>query len=220
MSIAGLDIASTTGITIFREGVWRASSFHAREKRPKDLKVGAIDYAYEGRVFHAFEDHLRSILTAEKVTDVGIEKPLQSNVTFKRPIINQQAAFAGQAIVYEEAGGTTMATIFRIYPLVGHALSLCSRLNIAVHMISQAAWRTSFGVPTKAPRGTSNSSAWLKAKARERCDELQIVVSNNDQADSAGVCWALAIELGLIVPYGRGQLPIVGGASPRPGLTA
>jgi hypothetical protein len=91
-----------------------------------------------------------------------------------------------------------MGTIFRIYPLVGHALSLCARLNIEVQVLSQTTWRKAFRIPTQAPKGTKNGRSWLKNKAKERCAELGIAVKNADQAESVGVAWALGSRLGIL----------------------
>lgn len=199
MRIAGLDIATTTGAATILGEVVRAQSFRPREKRPFGLKPGEVDFAYEGRLARDFRDWLRALLVAEAIEVVGIEKPLPPNVTYRKPIVDRDTEWAGTAIRYEEKGGTTMATIFRIYSFVSEACELCARLNIPVHVVSQDAWRKSFLGFSKAPKGTTDGSAWLKAQAKAQCQRIGVEVKNADAADAVGVAWHVR---GLLSPTG------------------
>ena len=199
MRLCGLDIATTTGAGLIIGDEVRALSFRPKEKRPFGLERGKIDFAYEGRVAREFRDWLRPLLVAEAIEVVGIEQPLPPNVTYRKPIVDLDTKWAGTAIRYEEKGGTTMGTIFRIYSLVSEACELCARMNIPVHVFSQDAWRKSFLGFSKAPKGTTDGSAWLKAQAKAQCARLGIEVKNADAADAVGVAWHLR---GMLSPAG------------------
>lgn len=195
MRIAGLDIATSSGMCWCDGEAFHASSFRPRVKRPEGLKHGEVDFTYEGMLAREFRDHLRPWLIDNQITDVGVEKPLAPNITYKKAIIDTTADWAGQSLKYEEKGATTFATIFRIYMLVGNAVELCARLNIDIHMISQGAWRRSFLKTTKAPPGAKDGTAYLKALAKKQCELAGIEIRNADQADAAGVCWHLRAML-------------------------
>lgn len=197
MVLGALDIATTTGLAIARGEVITAQSFRPRAQRPDGLKPGEVDFTHEGRVAREFRDHLLAWLRAEEVDVVGIEKPLVPNISYKKPIVDTTASWAGQAITYEEKGATTFGTIFRIYALVGQAVELCARLNIPVYPVPQQTWRSAFIGVTRAPKGTSNGTAWLKAQAKTQCERLGIKIANTDQADAVGVVFWLRGHIGL-----------------------
>lgn len=201
MRIAGLDIATNTGVGLILGEEVRAASFRPREKRPFGLKPGEVDFPYEGRLAREFRDWLRPLLVAEGIEAVGIEKPLPPNVTYRKPIVDRTTEWAGTAIRYEEKGATNMGTIFRIYSFVGEACELCARLNIPVYVFSQDAWRKSFLGFSKAPKGTSDGSKWLKDQAKAQCARIGVEVKNSDAADAVGVVWHLR---GVIDPLRQG----------------
>lgn len=200
MRIAGIDIATTTGFCLHdtQSGEWVPSSFRPKAKRPFEAAVGAVHYGFEGEVAREFRDHLLRWLCAEGIEAVGIEQPLTPQIERRRPVFNPQADFSGQAITYQKTGATSFGTIYRIYGLHYQAVEVCSRLNIPVHVIHQSEWRSSFIGVTRAPKGASNGTAWLKNKAKDRCVQLNIPVRNADQADAVGVCHHL---LSILTPY-------------------
>lgn len=193
--LGGLDIATTTGLSRCVGDVITSSSFRPSAKRPAGLKPGEVDFRHEAKVVREFRDHLRTWLIDSGIQAVAIEKPLVPNLTIKKPIIDAQPNFGGQAIRYESKGGTTFGTIFRIYALVGCALEVCDRLSIQIYVVPQQSWRSSFMGVTRAPKGTENGSAWLKGKSKETCERLGIVIANADQADAAGIVFWLRAYL-------------------------
>lgn len=197
MRLAGLDIATRTGLTVVRDGAFRASSFKPRAEQTEGLKKGKLDFAYEGRLFHEFRGWLHGQLVENEITDVGIEEPLRSDVPMKKATIDTSAGFFGQAITYGDSSNTNMATVFRLYGLQAHALEICARLSIAVHMFPQQTWRSEFMGVTRAPTSVPKDkrSKWLKDKAREVCALHGIEVVNADQGDSAGIAWVLKNRL-------------------------
>ena len=193
--IGAMDIATTTGLCFCDGEKFEAIAFRPSEKRPFGLKKGEIDFAYEGRLFSNFRNYARSWLVENQITDLGIERPLQSNVTIKKPIYDTSSKWAGTAVTYKEVGGTTMATIFRIYGLVAAAVETCARLGVTVHMISQGEWRSAFLGVTRAPRGTKDGTIWLKNKTIDQCRLIGLNDLTADMADSVGICWTLRARL-------------------------
>lgn len=191
MRLAGLDIATTTGLAFADGETITASTFRPRAKRPFELKKNEVDFNYDGEVFREFRNHLRPWLVEHKPEAVAIEKPLPPNITVRNPVVDTTSQWAGQALRYEEKGGTTFGVIFRIYGLVGHACELCRRLNIPVYLVEQGKWRESFIGVKSAPKGTSDASTWLKQRAKAQCELLKIHVPNLDAAEAVGVVWWL-----------------------------
>src|SRR5690606_29454163 len=142
----------------------------------------------EGRIAWEFRNHLLAFLVSEEIEAVAIEQPLNTNQRRKKLVHDHGAEWAGVKR-YEETGVTTMATIFRLYSLVSHAVEICSRLNIPLYMVRPDDWRTAFMGVNRAPKGCADSRAWLKERARQQCVRLGIEVKNADQTDAVGVCW-------------------------------
>lgn len=193
--IGALDIATTTGLCTVEGEAFFPTAFRSGEKRPFGLKKGEIDFAFEGRIFRQFRDHIRTWIVENGITDLGIERPLQSNVTIKKPIYDTSSKWAGTAVTYKEVGGTTMGTIFRIYGLVAAAVEISARLGVSVHMISQGEWRSAFLGVTRAPKGTKDGTIWLKNKAIDQCRLIGLNDLTADMADSVGICWTLRAKL-------------------------
>jgi hypothetical protein len=189
--LGGLDIATTTGLALALDETITTSSFRPSVKRPFDLDRNEVDFGFEGEVCREFRDHLRPWLVDNGIEAVGIEKPLPPNITITKTTVDTQAQFYGEALRKEIKGGTTFATIFRIYALVGQACELCARLNIPVYLIEQGIWRQSFIGTKRAPDGTSDASKWLKERSKRQCELLRIHVPNLDAAEAVGVVWHL-----------------------------
>lgn len=211
MIIGGLDIATTSGLTRCDGAEFRACSFRPSEKRPRGLERNEIDFEYEGRIFREWRDFLRSWFIGEGIEAVGVEKPLRSDVRYKKATLHTQADWNGPAITYEDVGGTTMSTVFRLYNMFGIAVELAARLNIYVHPFADNQWRAAFGVPTRAPRGTKDGRKWLKQRAKDRALLLGIDVRNDDQADSVGVAWATRQMLDPYSLQKPGELKLASG---------
>jgi hypothetical protein len=195
MVLGGLDIATTTGLAVCDGELITASSFRPRAKRPFDLKAGEVDYNHEGKLLVEFKDYLRGWLINNQIEAVAIEQPMRSNKTFMKATVNKNAGFFGQAISYEEKGGTQYNIIFRLYTLVGAACEVCSRLNVNVKVVNNTTWRKSFLGDMRPPRGHSNPSQWWKEQAKRQCERLKVDVPNTDAADSVGIVWWLRGEL-------------------------
>lgn len=196
MNLAGLDLATTSGLTSLINGVYTATTFRATTTKKKkfldkaddDKKLNAME---EGSIGRQFEDFLTAWLIANKIDHVGIEAPLPSNNSRTKTEINMNSDFAGKSIIKRQVAGASMSAVFRMYGLEFIACAVCSRLNIPVVFIHQGTWRKSFlgnGMPPKA-----------KELAKKECERRGIKITSLDAAESVGVCFHLNIMLN---PYG------------------
>jgi hypothetical protein len=113
--IAGLDVATTTGLAVFDGG----RLVHAEAYRPPGKTNGEIN--------SGFRAWLLSMFKAHAVEYVAGEEPLVTNLKDK----------AGDPIV-------TMSTYRRIYGLYGVLEELCATLNLPFEAVHQATWRKAF----------------------------------------------------------------------------
>lgn len=119
MRLAGLDIATTSGIAILDGD----KCLHAEAYRPK----GKTD----AEIFHGFRVHLRSLLVAFEVEHVGIEEPLRSDLTRKEK--------DGSSVPI-----SNMGTFLRLYGLRAHAIEIAHSLNLPHTEFNQSSWRKAF----------------------------------------------------------------------------
>lgn len=193
MNIGGLDIASVSGATVLKGGVYTAQTFKAAGKkrfldRDDDKSIDAVRMGLAGR---SFEDFCMAWLIENEIGYLGIEAPLSTNFQRKRAVVDQTAEWAGKAVSYETTGGAPLATFFKIHMLEGIACTVAARLNIPVVFVNQATWRKAFlgnGRPKDA-----------KHEAKRMCEKLGIECSSLDAAESVGVCHWLN---GYLNPYG------------------
>lgn len=118
--LAGLDIATTTGISIMRD----AKLLHAEAFRPKGKESAEI--------FHGFRTHLRSLLVSFGVEAVAAEEPLRTDGLKRK---NDQG---------EEVPAISRATIYRLYGLAAAAEEICYAINVPFYFVHQATWRKAF----------------------------------------------------------------------------
>src|SRR3546814_7861670 len=121
MIIIGLDVATTTGATVFADGKYLATSFTAaspykqkskQERMAEALgaKVSSLDATLTGAVVDDFERRLWIffIETIEKhgpISAVAIEKPLVPNHERKKTVIDTSSEWAGKAVRKEIVAG-------------------------------------------------------------------------------------------------------------------
>lgn len=119
MIIAGLDIATTTGISVMQGD----KLLHAEAYRPKGKESSAI--------FHGFRTHLRSLLVSFRVEHVAAEEPLRTDIKRKNPDGSESPMIS-------------MATAYRLHGLIAHAEEVCFSLNIPFIPVHQSTWRKAF----------------------------------------------------------------------------
>lgn len=195
MNLGGLDIATVTGAATLRDGIYTTQTFRAAGKkrfldRDDDKSLDSMRMGEAGR---SFEDFITAWLIQNQIGHLAVEAPLNTNFQRRKVAkVNPGAAWAGQAVEYEEVGGAPLATFFKIHMLEGIACTVASRLNIPTVFVNQATWRKAFlgnGRP-KDPKGD----------AKKQCERLGIDCSSKDAAEAVGVCWWLNSYLN---PYGR-----------------
>ena len=191
MIIGGLDIATTTGAAVLKDGVFTTETLSYRGPKKKfldDEKKLALDANELGKVFDWFERAIRIWLVKHKPDHVAIEEPLRTDFGGrKKAVVDASSTWAGKAITYEKTGGINLKTIFKLHGLEAIACRVCSQLNIPAVFVNQSTWRAAFlgnGRPKDA-----------KAEAVKACRRLGIEISSVDAAEAVGVCWYLEQQL-------------------------
>ncbi len=182
MNLAGLDIATVSGLAVMKDRVITTSTFRAGGKKKfldRDDAVGSLDATQEGFIGRSWEDHLRCWLIENEVGSVAIEAPIPSNPERKKEHVNPDAGFAGKSVTYTVEKNTSISAIFRAYGLEMIAVSVCSRLNIPVRFVHQATWRKEF-IGHGRPKDP-------KHEAKAMCAKLGIKCSSLDAAEACGV---------------------------------
>lgn len=183
MNIAGLDLATTSGLCVLKDGEFTAETYRGQVKKKFLDHEKGLDADREGQIGRQFQDYLRIWLITNKVGICAIEAPIASNSTRRKAEVHTDTAWAGKAITYTEVPGTSLAAIFRIYGLEFLAATICSRLNIPVRFISQGEWGKAFT--------GSGAPAGRKDRAVQQCRRLNIPITSVDAAESVGICWTL-----------------------------
>jgi hypothetical protein len=195
MNIAGLDLATVSGLACMKEGIYTATTFRASTKKKAflepDEKKKTLDANHEGEIGRKFEDFLTTWLIDNDIGYVGIEAPLPSNGTRQKTEIDTETNWAGKSIRKVTVDGASLSAIFRIYGLEMIACAVCHRLNIPVIFIHQGTWRKSF-------LGTGKPSN-PKQAAKKECERRGVKISSADSAEAVGVCYHLYLHLN---PYG------------------
>lgn len=119
MIVAGLDVATRTGICIM-DG---ENPLHIESFRPAGKE--------DAEIFHGFRAHLRAMLISHRVEHAAIEEPLRSDLKRRNPDGTEDPL-------------TNMRTYLRLYGLRAHAIEVCHALNIPCEEVNQASWRKAF----------------------------------------------------------------------------
>lgn len=198
MNIAGLDIATKTGLAVMNQetGTITTDTFMASPKKKKFLDRKdddkSLDLNHEGALARRFEDYLTVWLLDNDIGYVAIEAPINSSTGRTKEEIDFDTEWAGKSVKRTEVGGTSMATIVRLYGLQVIAASVCSRLNIPMLSVAQGTWRKEFIRVGRHPKA--------KEMAVEECRRRKIVIRSTDAAEAVGVVHWLDITLN---PYSQ-----------------
>jgi hypothetical protein len=164
MIVAGLDIASRTGLAILDGD----KLIHWEAHRP----AGDEDHV----IFHGFRTWLRPTLRSFHVQHVGIEQPLPTNIA----ITDAKKDASGKERTTKR-NPLTMGTYLRIYGLFGHAVEMLYAMNVPFEIIHQGTWRKSF-------LGSGRAD---KDMAIAQCRRLGWPIKSYDAAEAAGVAFHL-----------------------------
>jgi hypothetical protein len=168
--VLGLDIATTTGAAIYDTtadlSAIKPWSFKVAGDLPEE-KAGNIGV------------EMVSILRRERPDMVIIEMPMRVAIQHEK----QQADLLG------ERKTSTINPMSIILPnqLIGAVMGVTFAFGVGWHIITAEQWRKQF-LGFGRQKGWDRA-AWKKA-ARERCEMLNIRVTNNDQSDAVGIAFS------------------------------
>lgn len=200
--IAAADIGSSNcGLCTYDGQVFRASSWHAKEKGEQGDK---LDYRMEARRLSEWRIYFYAFLIGEKIERLAVENPLHSNMS--------RSIKAKGEVAEHDSPAASMQVVYRTYNNVGAAIEIAERLNIPVTMLPNRKWFNSFTGISVTPKfdddgkPIKDTRAWRKKKVRLECERAGIEVRNNDQGDASAMCFVF-----------RGMCRLEGVATARPG---
>ena len=182
MVIIGLDVATTTGWSVYAGGKIRAGRFRA---------TGASD----GAVFSSFRAWLLAFLVAEEATHIAMEEPLRSDLT-KTTVVNPgQHEVFGRKATTTKTPITNVATLRRLYGLAAIVEEVASGLGISLEEVNQRTWRSSFIGSVSPPKGCKDRTGWWKDQSLAKARAMGLEIKSKDAADAVGVGFVLHQKL-------------------------
>lgn len=173
MIILGLDCAQSTGYAFFdteaslsaiRVGVLKATG------ETYEQKAASLGYA------------LMKLIKADRPDFIAIEMPIRT----QPGRVTRKVKFMGEA-KQEETSGSGLNAVISSNQMVGACAAVIGAFQIPFECIAPVTWRTQFLGFGRRPGWQRKD--WKKA-VRERCQQLKITVTNDDQADAVGVSFA------------------------------
>jgi hypothetical protein len=168
--ILGLDIASVTGFC-----------WYDTTKDLSAMEPGSFKLQGESHEQKAADMGLRMVkmIKTRKPDFIAIEAPLKNVKTYTKTT---------QTLIGEQEESTmNPAAVILPNQLAGAVLAVVGAYQIPWHAITEGTWRKQW-LGFGRQRGWDRKM-WKKA-VREKCDQLGIVVTNDDQADAVGVSFA------------------------------
>lgn len=182
MIIVGLDVAATTGFSVFDGSSIRAGEFKAK---------GDTD----GAIFRSFEDQLRGMLIDARCTHLAMEEPLRSDLTKTTVVgVGQSNAFGGMPMK-AKTPITTVSTMRRLYGLAAIVQKIAHDLAIPMDEVNQKSWRSCFLGPVSPPKGCKDRTGWWKDQSLAKARSMGLDIKSKDAADAVGVGYYLHLKL-------------------------
>lgn len=207
MSVAGFDIASSTGICIMDGSkVIHLEAWKANIPRPKGLGPMQADVAYEAMLAEPFRKHVRGLLKTCGVTHVAYEQPRTRDFERKKITVDTTAEWAGHAIQEEIQRASSNLSMLRSFGMCVILVGVCQNLGIETYEVPADDWRKAFLGFSRAPKHDrignkiTDGRKWLKNQTIAQCSREGIIVDNDDAGDSVGVTFWLRSRLS---PIGR-----------------
>jgi len=174
--LAGLDIATTTGITVLDGG----------------RLVFAQPFKWEGKcsgeIFRHFRSTFYRLIEKYRIEQVAAEEPLRTDIELKgKP--NEDGTEG-------EKRRPTMQTFQRIYGLCAICEEVCAAHKVQFRYVHQGTWRKAFTGSGRATKDDALAYARLVDKS----------ITSYDAAESMGVAWWLRGELNPKYAAPRGDL--------------
>jgi hypothetical protein len=176
MMIAGLDIATTTGIALLdgEQLVWA----HAFK----------WEGACSGEIFRHFRSTFYKHIQKYEIVQVAAEEPLRTDIELKGKL-NEDGTEG-------EKRHVTMQTFQRIYGLCAICEEVCAAHSVKFQYVHQGTWRKAF---------TGNGRA-TKADALAYARLVDKSITSTDAAEALGVAWWLRGQLDPRFAAPRGDL--------------
>lgn len=190
MILGGLDIATTTGAAVMKNGIITTQTIKIPAAKKKFLDRDdspALDAVELGRSFEYFRGALRVWLIENGIEHLAIEEPIRTDFQRTKTTIDTDSQWAGKAVKKEKVQGIPLKTSFKIHTLEGIACMLASEMNIPVVFVNQTTWRKAFLGVGRTPDA--------KREAKKMCDRMNIAVTSLDSAESAGIVFWLNTHL-------------------------
>lgn len=170
MLILGLDIATTTGF-----------AWYDTEASLSAIKAGSFRIGGEGFEQRAGEMGAIMIrmMREQRPDFVAMEQPTRNVMQHRR----QGHDLAGEHDELTINAGTSLL----LNQLTGAAAAIIRGYRIPFDVIAPTSWRKQFLGFGKRPGWQRKD--WKRA-ARDRCAQLKITVTNDDQADAVGIAFA------------------------------
>ncbi len=220
MSIAGFDIASSTGICILDGSrVLHLEAWRADISRPKGLGPMEADVQYEAMLAEPFRKHVRELLKRFGVTHAAYEQPRTRDFERKKIHVDTTAEWAGQAIHTETQRASSNLSMLRSFGMCVILAGLCRNRGIECHEVSADEWRKAFLGHARAPKHDrignkiTDGRKWLKKEVIQQCAREGIIVTNDDAGDAVGVATWLRSRLS---PLGRAMAGDLFSHQPNP----
>jgi Holliday junction resolvasome RuvABC endonuclease subunit len=172
--ILGLDPAQNCGFALFDT----AADLSAI--RAGVLKAKGDDYEHKAASLGFV---LMKLIKAERPDFIVIEMPLRAQ---PRPP-HKKMKFMGEDAEEEVKAGSGLNAVISSNQMAGALSGIIGAYGIPFELIKDSVWRKQFlGFGT---RPGWQRKDWKKA-VRDRCAQLKIVVTNDDQADAVGIAFA------------------------------
>lgn len=172
MLILGLDPSQSTGWALYDT----EASLSAI--RAGVLKAIGDDYEHKSA---SLGFGLMKLIKADRPDFIAIEMPIRTQPAQKRKV-----KFMGETAV-EEATGSGLNAVISSNQMVGACAAIIGAYNIPFECIAPVSWRSHF-------LGFGRRAGWQrkdwKRATRDRCSQLKITVTNDDQADAVGISFA------------------------------
>lgn len=176
MVLAGLDIATTTGICVLDgERFVFAREFHWEGQN-------------SGQVFRHFRKTLYMLIEQHEIKHVAAEEPLRTDIEIKGKPTEEDPE--------PESTRPPMKTFLRIYGLCAIAQEVCAAHDVPFIYVNQGTWRKSFTGTGRAKKEDSLAYARLIDKS----------ITSFDAAEALGVAWWLRGHLDPRFAAPRGDL--------------
>ena len=172
MLILGLDAAQATGWALYDTNADLSSI------RVGVLKAVGDDYEHKAA---SLGFALMKLIKDDRPDFIALEASIKMH-----PGAKQKVKFMGEE-TQETGGGSGMNAVISSNQMVGAVSAIIGAYRIPFETITSGTWRKQF-------LGFGRRPGWQrkdwKRAARERCAQLRINVTNDDQADAVGIAYA------------------------------